>query len=106
MKRSFKYRLLLKAFRILHAKKIMAAPAAKAQKIFKKAYKGENIPAMSDHELRITVGKVKGSAVVYYKHIKPCERLAIYLVGGGLLKYPQPAQARYIASLSHGFMCL
>ena len=100
MKRSFKYRLLLKAFRILPAKKIMAAPAAKAQRIFKKAYKGENIPAMSDPDLRITVGKVKGSALVYYKHKKPCERLAIYLVGGGLLKYPQPAQARSLIGLA------
>ena len=78
----------------------MTVPAAKAQRIFKKAYKGENIPAMSDPDLRITVGKVKGSAVVYYKHKKPCERLAIYLVGGGLLKYPQPAQARSLIGLA------
>lgn len=64
------------------------------------AYKGENIPDMRDSALKITVGKVKGSAVVYYQHKKPCDRLAIYLVGGGLLKYPQPAQARSLIGLA------
>jgi hypothetical protein len=64
MKRSFGYKLLLKAFRLLPTKNNMTVPAAKAQRIFKKAYKGENIPAMNAPELRITVGKVNGSAVV------------------------------------------
>ena len=78
----------------------MAAPPKKTQKLFKMAYKGENIPAMRDPVLKIAIGKVKGSAVVYYQHKKPCDKLAIYLVGGGLLKYPQPAQARSMIGLA------
>ncbi len=38
MKRSFGYKLLLKAFRLLPTKNNMTVPAAKAQRIFKKAY--------------------------------------------------------------------
>ncbi len=100
MKRSLKYKLLLKAFGLLPVKKIMAAPTEKTQKIFRLAYKGENIPDMYDPELDITTGRVNGSAVVYYRHKTPCNRLVIFLVGGGLLKYPQPAQARSLIRLA------
>ncbi|MBR1724191.1 MAG: alpha/beta hydrolase, partial [Ruminococcus sp.] len=98
--RTLKYRLLLKIVGALPAKKLMAAPAEKTQKIFKLTYKGENIPAMSDPEMRITKGKVGGSTVLYYKLNEPTDRVMIYLVGGGLLKYPQPAQARELIGIA------
>lgn len=98
--RSFKYRVLLKIVGALPAKKLMAAPKEKTQRIFRLAYKGENIPPMSDPELRITKGKVGGSTVLYYKLREPTDRVMIYLVGGGLLKYPQPAQARELIGIA------
>ena len=39
--------MLLKAFGIVPAKKIMAQPAEKTQKLFSKAYKGEDIPEIA-----------------------------------------------------------
>ena len=100
MKKSFKYRFLLKAFRLLPAKRIMAAPKEKAQKLFRKAYKGENVPELTDPELDISRYKINSSTVLVYKHKKASDRVGIYLVGGGMLKYPQPGQAKEVAELA------
>lgn len=91
---SFKYKFLLKLFRLLKMQRIMAQSPEKRQKLFRKAYKGVDIPKMSDPELVISEEKVHGSSVVWYKHKKENERLCIYLVGGGMLKYPKPGQAK------------
>ena len=100
MKKSLKYRILLKAFKIVPVKSIMAQPAAKTQKLFKKADKGVNIPKLQDIELSISRGKIKGSDVLYVKHKKDTDKLMIYLVGGGMLKYPKPSQAKEVVSLA------
>ncbi len=100
MKKSFKYRFLLKIVRLLPAKRIMAAPKEKAQKLFRKAYKGENVPDLTDPELDIGRYKINGSTVLVYKHKKAADRVGIFLVGGGMLKYPQPGQAKEVAQLA------
>ena len=99
-KKTLKYRALLKAFRLLPAKKIMASPPEKAQRLFRLAYKGENIPKLYDDAMTIKQLKIAGSSVLYYKLRQPTERLVIYLVGGGMLKYPQPAQAKELVGLA------
>ncbi len=98
--RSLKYRILLKAFKILPIKKIMASPAEKTQKIFRMAYKGVQIPSLHDPDLIISRGEVNGSAVLYYRHKRKVNRAGIFLVGGGMLKYPKPSQAKELISLA------
>ena len=100
MKKSLKYRFLLSVFRLLPAKRIMAAPKEKAQKLFRRAYKGENVPELTDPELEISRRKVNGATVLVYKHKKASDRIGIYLVGGGMLKYPQPGQAKEVMQLA------
>ena len=100
MKKSLKYRFLLKVVRLLPAKRIMAASKEKAQKLFRKAYKGENIPELTDPDLNIGQDKINGATVLVYQHKKASDRIGIYLVGGGMLKYPQPGQAKEVAQLA------
>ncbi len=100
MKKSLKYRFLLWVFRLLPAKRIMAAPKEKAQKLFRRAYKGENVLGLTDPELEISRRKVNGATVLVYKHKKASDRIGIYLVGGGMLKYPQPNQAKEVMRLA------
>ena len=80
--KTLKYRMLLKAFRMLPVKRIMAGTPEKTQKIFKKAYKGVEIPELHDPEISVSRGEVKGQAVLYYRHRKERDRVGIYLVGG------------------------
>ena len=82
--KTLKYRMLLKAFRMLPVKRIMAGTPEKTQKIFKKAYKGVEIPELHDPEISVSRGEVKGQAVLYYRHRKETDRVGIYLVGGGM----------------------
>ena len=98
--KALKYRILLQAFRSLPVKRIMASPTEKTQRIFRLAWKGENIPKLHDDAMEIKRLKIAGSSVLYYKLKQPAERLAIYLVGGGMLKYPQPAQAQALIGLA------
>ncbi|HIW82199.1 MAG TPA: alpha/beta hydrolase [Candidatus Acetatifactor stercoripullorum] len=97
---SFKYKFLLKMFKVLKMQKIMALPPEKSQKLFRKAYKGVVIPNMSDAELDIETAQVADSTVVWYKHKKENRRLCFYLVGGGMLKYPKPRQAKGLIKLA------
>lgn len=99
-KRTFKYRFLLKAIGLLPVRKIMASPPEKTQKLFRKAYKGENIPDLHDPELDIFSEKVNGCSVLCFRHKTGSQRLGIYLVGGGMLKYPKPGQAREVLQLA------
>ena len=102
-KRSLKYRILLPVVRVLPAKKIMASPPEKAQRIFKKAYKGVQIPKLSDPELIFEQRTVADSAVLSIRHKEPVDKVGIYLVGGGMLKMPQPSQAKECAALAKEF---
>jgi len=98
--KTLKYRMLLKAFRMLPVKRIMAGTPEKTQKIFKKAYKGVDIPELHDPEISVSRGEVKGQAVLYYRPRKETDRVGISLVGGGMLKYPKPSQAGGLVSLA------
>ena len=99
-KRSLKYSTLLAAFRVLPVKKIMAASPEKTQKLFRKACKGARISALQDPELMILQKETAGSKVLYVRHKKKADRVGIYLVGGGMLKYPRPGQAKEIVRLA------
>ena len=98
--KSLKYKMLLSAFRVLPVKKLMAGSPEKTQRLFRKAYKGADIPTMSDPALLILQKEVAGSKVLYARHKRKADRVGIYLVGGGMLKYPKPGQAKEIAKLA------
>jgi len=97
---SFKYKFLKGIFKVLHLKKVMQLPPEKIQKIFKLAYKGENVPKLSDPEFDYKVEKVEGCSVVWFKHKKENNRVCFYLVGGGMLKYPKPIQIKQVLQLA------
>ena len=99
-KKSLKYRFLLGVVRLLPVKRIMASPTEKTQRFFRKAYRGENIPALRDDELDISVEKVDGCSVFCVRHRPRSARVGVYLVGGGMLKYPQPAQCGEVVKLA------
>ena len=61
--RSLKYKMLLSAFRVLPVKKIMAASPEKTQKLFRKAYKGADVPTLHDPALLISQKEVALSKV-------------------------------------------
>jgi acetyl esterase/lipase len=97
---SFKYKFLKGVFKTLHIQSLMAMPPEKTQKLFKLGYKGENIPTLSDPEFDIERTKVNECSVVWYKHKKENKRVCIYLVGGGMLKYPKPSQNKEVLHLA------
>ena len=78
----------------------MELPPDKTQKLFKKAYKGVRIPRMYDPDIDIRREKVNGSTCLWYRHKKAKKKVCIYMIGGGMLKYPSPAQAREVLDIS------
>jgi len=78
----------------------MQLPPEKIQKLFKLAYKGENIPQLSDPEFDIEIQKVNDCSVVWFKHKIENPRVCFYLVGGGMLKYPQPKQVKGVLQMA------
>lgn len=99
-KKSLKYKILLSAFQVLPVKKLMAGSPEKTQKLFRRAYKGADIPALRDPALLILQKEVAGSKVLCALHKEKSNRVGIYLVGGGMLKYPKPNQAKEIVKLA------
>lgn len=99
-KKSLKYKILLSAFQVLPVKKLMAGSPEKTQKLFRRAYKGADIPALRDPALLIQQKEVAGSKVLCALHKEKSNRVGIYLVGGGMLKYPKPNQAKEIVKLA------
>ncbi len=100
MKKSFKYKSLLGLCRLFRLQKIMELPPEKAQKLFKKAYKGVIIPEMHDDRIDIKTEQVLGSTCLWYHFKKGNDRACIYIVGGGMLKYPKPRQAKEVLELT------
>ena len=95
---STKYQIIKKAFRIFHVNKIMQSEPEKMKKFFAKMNKGIIIPDLHDDELDFSVNSYLGSPVLMVKHKKPCTRACVYLVGGGMMKYPKASQAEQMVS--------
>ena len=97
---SVKYELLKAVFRIVPFQKIMAKPYDQLMKIFKTADANPSIPALSDPELTFETITVDRSPVLMIRHKKPAEHLCVYFVGGGMLKYPKPFQAKSLVGMA------
>lgn len=97
---SAKYRFLLTLCRLFKLQRVMELPPEKAKKLFAKVYKGVQIPKLNDEEIVTNTESVMGSTCLWYRHKARCERVCIYLVGGGMLKYPTPSQAKEVLQIA------
>lgn len=91
---SVKYTAIKGAVRLLNVQSIMAKPYVELIKLFKTADAVPDIPQLSDPELEIETFEVNGQPVLWVRHKAPCGKALVYVVGGGMLKYPKPAQAK------------
>ncbi len=91
---SVKYKVMKRIVAFMHVQRIMAQPYDKPQKTFKTAAAQPNIPKFSDPAFDFSVFQVKGSPVLYVKHKEPAKGVCVFVVGGGMLKYPKPSQAK------------
>lgn len=65
---SLKYRILLKLCKLFRLQRVMELPPEKAQKLFRKAYKGVVIPSISDPEIEISTKQINESTCLWYQH--------------------------------------
>lgn len=97
---SVKYTLIKGVFHVVPMQKMMAMPYEKLMEKFKTKQAVPNIPKLSDQALDFSVSKVSGCPVLEVSHKKPQNALCIYVVGGGMLKYPKPSQAKSMVALA------
>ena len=91
---SAKYAIIKKAAKIINFQKIMAQPYSKLQETFKTGSAVPKIPALRAPDLTFETQTLCGQPVLYVKHKKPTQKVCVYVVGGGMLKYPKPSQAK------------
>lgn len=99
-KRSLKYRFLLRLCKAFKLQRVMALPPEKAQRLFRMKYHGVKIPKMSAKGMTIDRIEVEGCPVVRYRYDGGHKRVCVYLIGGGMLKYPSSKQAKEVLNLS------
>lgn len=85
---------------MINAQRIMAQEPEALQRMFRRRNQQPSIPRLSDPELDITTRYLQGHPVMYIRHRRPCSAVLVYVVGGGMLKYPTPRQARGLLSLA------
>ena len=91
---SAKYTFLKTIFCIIPMQKIMAKPYDELIKLFKTEQAKPLIPKLSDPELDFATCMVDNCPVLSVSHKKPTDKVYIYVVGGGMLKYPKPSQSK------------
>lgn len=97
---SIQYTCIKGAARILGIQKIMAQPYDKLQKTFKTASAVPQIPNLSAPDLDFEVFSIGTQPVLHVKHKKAVQAVCVYVTGGGMLKYPRPAQAKEMIKLA------
>ena len=100
MKKSVKYAFILGLCKLFKIQRVMELPPEKAKKLFAKKYKGVVIPKLNDSNIDTEAESVNGSTMLWYRHKDHPGKVCVYLVGGGMLKYPSPSQTREVLSLS------
>lgn len=97
---SLKYKVIKNVMRILNLQKMMSQPYVKLQKTFKTEKAVPNIPKLSNKNFNFEVFTVSGQPVLHVKHKKYTDKVCIYVVGGGMLKYPKASQAKQMITLA------
>ena len=97
---SVKYTIIKAAFRILPVQQMMAKPYEDLLKMFKTADAKPKIPRLENPDFTVETCTVREFPVLTISHKKKADSLCIYVVGGGMLKYPKPSQAKSMLSLA------
>lgn len=91
---SAKYTLLKVIAKILRLQNMMKKPYSQLQKKFKTQTAYPVIPECIEEDLDFSTFKVGVNPVLHVKHKAPAERVCIYLIGGGMLKYPKKDEVK------------
>lgn len=86
---STKYRVLHQIVKASGFKKKFQKPADEMLKMAKKQTEKVKIPTLSHPELNITIENFDGEKVVYMRHKSKSERACLFIIGGGMIKYPR-----------------
>lgn len=97
---SVQYALLKALFKIVPFQKIMAKPYDQLMKTFRTAEAKPDIPKLSDPDLSFETTYIDDQPVLMIRHKKQADSLCIYVIGGGMLKYPRPSQAKEVTKLA------
>ena len=97
---SFKYTIIKAMFHIVPMQKIMAKPYEELLKTFHTAQAKPSIPQLKDPAFTYQIHNVENFPVLEISHKKKSDHVCIYVAGGGMLKYPKPAQAKDLISLA------
>ena len=79
---------------------MLAKPYNELAKMFKSAQAKPKIPTLKDPELTASIHMAGNSPVLAISHKKKTDSVCIYVAGGGMLKYPKPAQAKSMLSIA------
>ena len=91
---SAKYTLLKVIAKILRLQNMMKKPYSQLQKKFKTQTAYPVIPECIEEDLDFSTFKVGVNPVLQVKHKEPAEQVCIYLIGGGMLKYPKKDEVK------------
>ena len=91
---SAKYTLLKVIAKILRLQNMMKKPYSQLQKKFKTQTAYPVIPECIEEDLDFSTFKVGVNPVFHIKHKAPAEQVCIYLIGGGMLKYPKKDEVK------------
>lgn len=91
---SAKYTLLKVIAKILRLQNMMKKPYSQLQKKFKTQTAYPVIPECIEEDLDFSMFKVGVNPVLHVKHKAPAEQVCIYLIGGGMLKYPKKDEVK------------
>ena len=91
---SAKYTLLKVIAKILRLQNMMKKPYSQLQKKFKTQTAYPVIPECIEEDLDLSTFKVGVNPVLHVKHKAPAEQVCIYLIGGGMVKYPKKDEVK------------
>ncbi len=90
MKLSLKYRVLRACMKAAGVKKRLSGSKEELLKMAEADAAKKKIPQLKSPDLDITVRKFEGEDVVCMNHKQKTEHVCIFLIGGGMIKYPRP----------------
>lgn len=94
MKLSMKYRVLRACMKAVGVKKRFSGSKEEILKAAQAGAAKKKIPQLKSTDLNISVRKFDGEDVVYMTHKQKTDRVCVFLIGGGMIKYPRPGSLR------------
>lgn len=97
---SIEYQLLKKSARLLHLQKLMALPYDQLMRLFGTKRRIPVIPCVDEPDLKGSICMIGSSPVLLIRHVHKSDALCIYVIGGGMLKYPGTWQVSEVIHLA------